>query len=770
MPVWLVAVATLLGSAIIADLPPNSRPGADDVLFFEASSFDVATFVGVSDQGAALFVASDAPSSPAYPDSPRFAVAESAQRFLRGPSAFRELTADVDTPSGAAVILEARGLIDDRWTEWREAAELDDLDGGTVIQLRATLLAAPSGASPIFRSARALMIPAPIRVMDGGGTAAPTARVWATRVGLVGRTTANGHVVQERDRFVALPSRRALSPRGRWDYAVRITYRGKTVDAPVWDVGPWNIRDDYWNANREQFSDLPRWTSQSEAAFFNGHNEGRDGMGRFITLPTSLDLADGTFWDDLGMTANDWVEVSFLWMDSPSPPQRATPRVIAKKPPTSPDQRAPTRSASFNAPTPTNELFLPLVRNYAGGWTTSWTVQNTATTEVTGATRIYSAQGTLVTSQSFSLPPFGSSTFSASDLELGLRRTFVGSAVVAASAPIAAVVNEDRSGSDRMAYEAFAGGGTSVIAPIVFKEYNGWSTGLQVQNLGGSAAEVEIEYLDGHGNGLSLQRGNVEPMASRAFYQPANADLPAGFAGSARVRSREGQPLAVLVNEARNDGSAMAYPGLAAPADRLEAPLLFKRYNGWDTGLQVFNVGDTAANVQVSYHGGAEPVLDAITIPAGSATTLYQPAHSALPQGFVGSALVAAQPGAQLVGVVNEVRDGPTSMNYALGQSGSSLLAVPLVAKALDGWDTGIQVRNAAHNPTRVSVVVYSEIGAEVHRLEDTIPGSSAKTFYAPGMSQLPAGFRGSAIVRSVTGEPLTAIVNEVGAVPAAAR
>ncbi len=73
-------------------------------------------------------------------------------------------------------------------------------------------------------------------------------RVFATREGLVGGTTANGHVVTERDLFVALPSRRALAPRDSSDYAVKVCApTGRCAFAPVWDVGPWNTRDDYWN-------------------------------------------------------------------------------------------------------------------------------------------------------------------------------------------------------------------------------------------------------------------------------------------------------------------------------------------------------------------------------------------------------------------------------------------------------------------------------------------------------------------------------------------
>ena len=56
-------------------------------------------------------------------------------------------------------------------------------------------------------------------------------------------------MIAPHDHFVALPSRRALSPNGRSDYSVRICApNGRCAFAPVWDVGPWNTKDDYWNA------------------------------------------------------------------------------------------------------------------------------------------------------------------------------------------------------------------------------------------------------------------------------------------------------------------------------------------------------------------------------------------------------------------------------------------------------------------------------------------------------------------------------------------
>ena len=30
-----------------------------------------------------------------------------------------------------------------------------------------------------------------------------------------------------------------------------IKYQGRVATAPVWDIGPWNIRDNYWDLSRE---------------------------------------------------------------------------------------------------------------------------------------------------------------------------------------------------------------------------------------------------------------------------------------------------------------------------------------------------------------------------------------------------------------------------------------------------------------------------------------------------------------------------------------
>src|SRR5438105_4092826 len=56
-----------------------------------------------------------------------------------------------------------------------------------------------------------------------------TRSIFTTREGLVGGTTANGHIIVPNDHFAALPSRRALSTNFGHEREVRVTYRGRSA-------------------------------------------------------------------------------------------------------------------------------------------------------------------------------------------------------------------------------------------------------------------------------------------------------------------------------------------------------------------------------------------------------------------------------------------------------------------------------------------------------------------------------------------------------------
>ncbi|WP_156068061.1 hypothetical protein [Pseudonocardia halophobica] len=248
---------------------------------------------------------------------------------LERPTSRVDSVVDGDLPPGTTASVDVRGRTPaGGWTEWIPATA-SGADSGSVtlpgstseVQGRLVLTGTAEGAAPTVRGVTLTAAPAP--ATEGGidlTEGAPfSANVFATREGLVGGTTSNGHVITERDHFVALPSRRALSPRDTSDYSVRVCApNGRCAFAPVWDVGPWNTRDDYWNpaGERQEWKDLPRGVPQAQAAFRDGYNGGNDQFGRKLVNPAGIDLADGVFWDALGLKDNSQVQVDYLWTGS----------------------------------------------------------------------------------------------------------------------------------------------------------------------------------------------------------------------------------------------------------------------------------------------------------------------------------------------------------------------------------------------------------------------------------------------------------------------
>lgn len=230
-----------------------------------------------------------------------------------------------ELPEGSTAAVDVRGRrTTGGWTEWIPAADGTATlpEPTSEVQTR-LVLTGDDDVEPTVNGLTVTAHPAEARTEglteDLTESAALNYRVFATREGLAGGTTANGHVIAERDHFVALPSRRALAPRNSSDYSVKVCApNGRCAFAPVWDVGPWNTRDDYWNPSdqRQEWRDLPQGLPQAQAAYEGDYNGGRDQYERQVANPAGIDLGDGLFWDALGLTDNSWVTVDYLWTGS----------------------------------------------------------------------------------------------------------------------------------------------------------------------------------------------------------------------------------------------------------------------------------------------------------------------------------------------------------------------------------------------------------------------------------------------------------------------
>ncbi|MBB5954753.1 hypothetical protein FHS29_001323 [Saccharothrix tamanrassetensis] len=267
-------------------------------------------------RGHTVSLARTAPSAASTRNALRTGFLTLAPHRLDTPADTIAATATTSIPNGTEVAVDVRGALgDDRWTEWVEARPGVPAVLPAAVDTVQVRLALTSTGPQTPEVGDLTLTPSTTR-SSPAEAAELTYRVYATREGLVGGTTANGHVITDRDHFAALPSRRGLSANDDGTYTVRVcAANGRCEWAPVWDVGPWNTKDDYWNPadTREMWQDLPQGKPQAQAAREDGYNGGKDQFGREVANPAGVDLADGTFWDGLGLTENAWVTVTYLW-------------------------------------------------------------------------------------------------------------------------------------------------------------------------------------------------------------------------------------------------------------------------------------------------------------------------------------------------------------------------------------------------------------------------------------------------------------------------
>ncbi len=113
---------------------------------------------------------------------------------------------------------------------------------------------------------------------------------------------------------VALPHQKLKFEGG---YRVGLSRGDYAIEAPVKEVGPWNIRDNYWAKSiyRDMWDDLPRCMPEAQAAYFDNYNGGKDQFGRTVLNPAGVDLTPRVA-RRLGLARyqNAWIYVRYPWV------------------------------------------------------------------------------------------------------------------------------------------------------------------------------------------------------------------------------------------------------------------------------------------------------------------------------------------------------------------------------------------------------------------------------------------------------------------------
>jgi hypothetical protein len=339
-------VALILTGVWLASLLVTSASATEAFTPIHETTQDVE----LTADGTLRLAKSAGPAPQTYGSFQRFGFYDSAPTSFSKPFNQLRVSYQRTAPAGTRVRVDVRASSDQiRWSEWQlnvKAGTTARFAGSmAVAQYRVVLLGSNAAAPTVKDVTLEPQQTRGFKAQENSAPAvAPTYRLRVTRQGMVGGRTANGHIIKPNDFFVSLPSGRALSSRNGYEYQVRLSANGKSVVVPVWDNGPWNHHDDFWNEKRETYRDLPVGWPQDHAAYFEKHNGGRAERGH-VRFPSAVDIGDGAYWA-LGLEgAQATVDVTFLWLGKDPGPN---PKPLNRKP----SERA-SREAAQPEPQPT---------------------------------------------------------------------------------------------------------------------------------------------------------------------------------------------------------------------------------------------------------------------------------------------------------------------------------------------------------------------------------------------------------------------------------
>jgi hypothetical protein len=362
---------------------------------------------------------------------------------------------------------------------------------------------------------------------------------------------------------------------------------------------------------------------------------------------------------------------------------------------------------------------------------------------------------------------------------------FQGAIVISSSRRVAAISNILSSTfSAGGSYVGSSQGATTVLLPLLNFNNAGFYTWFSLQNAGTAPANVSINYSDGTSDTASIPVG-----AAEVFYQKQENHTQAIFAGTVT----SDQPLVAAVLQ-ENPSLIFAYTGFTGGSTNPVFPIINANNptpQGYVTGLQIQNAGDTASEVTVSYTPAAgantgTACTETQTIaPGASATFALQafalnatvPGTSDCVQGarFVGSAQVTGNSASQpLVGIGNQLlASGANGGAYSAfdASTATAKVVMPLIMDRNAGFFTGFNVQNVGAEAADVSCVFSLPDGAgnSTYTVSGNLaPGAALNDIQLNKIPEVPTlpnqrYVGGATCTATPATAKLVAVVNELG-------
>jgi len=296
--------------------------------------------------------------------------------------------------------------------------------------------------------------------------------------------------------------------------------------------------------------------------------------------------------------------------------------------------------------------YLPSVSNAFYDWYSHLSIQNLTDAAMDVTVRFYQGSVDVIGEITKEVPAYSSWHLTMDDAGItpALPADYNGSATVEAAGPVAVINNDYNQGMSLGAEQTYTGavaGSNDLYCPGLYDMFLGlWYSSLNVQNIGTDEATVTIWYSDG----MSETQTIAPSAAYLGVYMSGTHD---GFF-SAHIAGD--QPLVAVAN-ATSGASSQTYECAAAGATELRTPLAMKWFIGqYNTGIQVQNIGATAADVCIEYEGYTDDD-ECVNVAAGGVNIFATSYASYLPDNWSGSARVYSVN--DLVGIVNQNNELP---------------------------------------------------------------------------------------------------------------
>ena len=383
----------------------------------------------------------------------------------------------------------------------------------------------------------------------------------------------------------------------------------------------------------------------------------------------------------------------------------------------------------------------------------------------------------------------------------GVPSPFFGSAVVSSDQPIACNVNTQNTGTGvgsstnparDSTYEGVdsSQASTTLFAPQVEKVFYGWNSYIVVQNTETYPITVDISYKDRFATAYPLadESVSIPAQSNHIFYQENNANLPSMFLGGAKITSSGKMAAMVSFYNSGVDSSTsqfLSYTAFPSGSNKLFVPRFVRNFYGFQGGLTIQNIGetDTSATITFTYAGNSYSYNTGTIIP-GATYAVYAPnvpvlvPVDSLPVSQrTGSAIIQADPGGLIVGVINEDNRGVCSSGVAvcgaiqanwvgLGATYEAVsdgaqtntvwfLQVPRHVGSAD-YSGGYAFANTTNNATTCDITFPTVPAANQSGVELAAYGSIS--IFAPNIPNLTDGFNAS--VKVTCGQPILGISN----------